>query len=213
MMSLRILIADDHEAVREGVRVMLERVPGWEICGSATTGREAVNEATRLRPDIVILDMGMPDLTGVEAARKIKRLLPETELLIFTASESEELIREVFQAGAKSYILKADAAAHLIDAVRALSEHRPFFTSKIAEVVFAKFMDGKSKTPDAELTDREREVIQLLADGKSNKEIADAMGISVRTAETHRANLLRKLKLSSVAELVRYAIRNGMISA
>jgi DNA-binding NarL/FixJ family response regulator len=213
MMSLRILVADDHEAVREGVRVMLERVPGWEICGSATTGREAVNEATRLRPDIVILDMGMPDLTGVEAARKIKRLLPETELLIFTASESEELIREVFQTGAKSYILKADAAAHLIDAVRALSEHRPFFTSKIAEVVFAKFLDGKSKTPDAELTDREREVIQLLADGKSNKEIADAMGISVRTAETHRANLLRKLKLSSVAELVRYAIRNGMISA
>jgi DNA-binding NarL/FixJ family response regulator len=158
--------------------------------------------------------MGMPDLTGVEAARKIRRSLPEAELLIFTASESEQLIREVFEAGAKSYILKADAGTHLIEAVRAISEHRPFFTSKIAEVVFAKFVTrGDAKAESEILTDREREVVRLLAQGMSNKQVADTLALSVRTVETHRANLLRKLRLSSLAALVRYAVRNGIVSS
>ena len=215
--GIRILVADDHEVLRAGVRALLESEPGWEVCGIAKTGREAVEQAKELQPDIVVLDMSMPELSGIEAARRIKRLLPETELLIFTASEREDLIKQVFEAGAKSYILKADAASHLIDAVRSLAGHKPFFTSKIAEIVFAKFLDrspaevGPEKTE--QLTPREHDVVRLLAEGKSNKEVADALGLSVRTAETHRANLMRKLKMSSLAELVRYAIREGIVES
>jgi two-component system response regulator NreC len=215
MKSLRILIADDHEVVREGTRMILEREPGWEVCYVAKTGREAAEQASKLRPDIVVLDMGMPELTGLEAARKIKRALPNTEVLIFTASESNDLIRDVFEAGAKSYILKADVGSHLVEAVKSLSQHKPFFTNKVAEVLFAKFLDRETtkSEPIEKLTPREREIVRLLAEGKSNKEVADTLGLSVRTAETHRANLMRKLKLSSLAELVRYALRHKIVES
>jgi DNA-binding NarL/FixJ family response regulator len=215
---MRILIADDHEIVREGTRMLLQHEPGWEVCGVAKTGREAVEQAKKLHPDIVVLDMGMPELNGLDAARQIKRALPKTELLIFTAHEREELIREVFEAGVKSYILKADAGSHLIEAIRSLSQHKPYFTTKVAEVLFAKFSNGsagertRSQT-GKHLTAREREVVRLLAEGKSNKEVADALGISVRTAEAHRASALQKLGIDSLAGLVRYAIRKGIIEA
>lgn len=217
MSKLRILVADDHEVIRTGVRALLESESDWEICGVATSGREAVEQAKTLRPDIVILDMQMPELNGTEAARRIKRALPETELLIFTGTENEDLVREVFEAGAKSYILKTDASSHLIDAVRTLSRHKPYFTGKVAEVLFAKFLDRSATQPAAEdkeiLTPREHDVTRLLAEGKSNKEVADALGLSVRTAETHRANLMRKLRISSLPELVRYALRKGIIDS
>ena len=216
MKTVRILIADDHEVVREGTRLLLERQPNWEVCGVAKTGRDAVEQAKTLRPDIVVLDVGMPELNGLEAARQIKSFLPTTELLIFTGHENEELIREVFDAGAKSYILKAGAAEHLVEAIHALSQHKPFFTTKVAEVVFAKFMDGPGRDPaqgEERLTKREREIVQLIAEGASNKEVAQKLGVSLRTAETHRANVLRKLNLSSVADLVRYAIRNNIVQA
>ncbi len=218
MKTIRILIADDHEVVREGTRMLLKREPGWEICGVAKTGRDAVEQAKRLQPDIVVLDMSMPELNGLDAARQIKRALPKTELLIFTAHEREELMREVFEAGVKSYILKADAGSHLVEAIRSLSQHKPFFTTKVAEVLFAKFSSGSAderpgSKSEKHLTAREREVVRLLADGKSNKEVADALGVSVRTAETHRASLLRKLGLTSLADLVRYAIRNNITEA
>ena len=216
MKTVRILIADDHEVAREGMRLLLERQPNWEVCGVAKTGRDAVEQAKTLQPDIVVLDMGMPELNGLEAARQIKSLLPTTELLIFTGHENEELIREVFDAGAKSYILKAGAAEHLVEAIHALSQHKPFFTTKVAEVVFAKFMDGPGRDPaqgEERLTKREREIVQLIAEGASNKEVAQKLGVSLRTAETHRANVLRKLNLSSVADLVRYAIRNNIVQA
>jgi two-component system, NarL family, response regulator NreC len=218
MKTVRILIADDHEVVREGARILLEREAGWEVCGTAKTGREAIEQAEKLRPDVVVLDMGMPDLNGLDATRQIKRILPKTELLIFTAHEQEELIQEVFEAGVKSYILKSDAGLHLVDAVRALSQHKPFFTSKVSGVLFAKFLNGAAPARNADqtgrhLTARERQIVRLLAEGKSNKEVADALGVSVRTAETHRASLLRKLGMTSLAGLVRYAIRNGIIEA
>lgn len=206
---LRILIADDHEVVREGARAVIEHEPGWEVCGVAVNGREAVESANKLKPDIIILDMTMPELDGQEALRQIKRASPNTEVVIFSAHHSEQLIEQLFEAGAKSYIQKSDAGRYLVAAIKALAEHKPYFTPEISNVLFAKF-----SCPGAhELTPREKEIIRLLAGGRSNKEIALALGISIRTAETHRANLMHKLGIDSLAALVRYAVRNHIIDA
>jgi DNA-binding NarL/FixJ family response regulator len=217
-LPLRILIADDHDVMREGTRAVIERQPGWEVCGTAATGREAVAHALRLAPDIVIMDMSMPDLNGLDAAVQIKRRLPLTEILMFTAHETDDLIREVFEIGVKSFIFKSEAHTYLVDAIKSLSQHKPFFTNKVSEILFADILNRTTKGPNGNqpgqrLSAREREIVQLLAEGKSNKEVADALGISVRTAETHRASILRKLSLDSIASLVRYAIRNKMIEA
>ena len=210
--ELKILLADDHAVVRTGLRALLEAERGWKICAEAATGREAIAQAKDSRPDVAIIDINMPDLNGLEAAREIKRLLPQTELIIFTADESAELIREVFAAGARSYIIKEQAMEHLVEAVRAAAAHKPFFTTKVGEVLFARFIHGKTGEQSEErLTKREREIVQLIAEGAANKEVAEKLGISLRTAETHRANILRKLNVGSVAELVRYAIRNKII--
>ena len=197
--------------------MLLQHEPACEICGVAKTGREAVEQAKKLHPDIVVLDMSMPELNGLDAARQIKRALPKTELLIFTAHEREEVIRDVFEAGVKSYILKADASSHLIEAIRSLSQHKPFFTNKVSEVLFSRIVDVAERDENLQsarsLSAREREIVHLLAEGNSNKDVASALGISVRTAEAHRASILRKLGLDSIAELVRYAVRNGIIEA
>jgi two-component system, NarL family, response regulator NreC len=217
MKAFRILIADDHEVVRQGVRTMIEREPGWEVCGVAANGREAVALAAELKPDVVIADMTMPELDGLQVVRQIKRLLPKTEMLVFTAHESESIVREVFAAGAKSYIRKTDVGLHLISALRSLREHKPFFTNEVSKVLFSRFLDessGKSDSvSDEKPSSRETEILRLLAEGESNKRIALALGISIRTVETHRAGLMRKLRLNSLADLVRYAIRNGIIDA
>jgi two-component system response regulator NreC len=216
MKKLRILIADDHEVVREGVRAMIEQEPGWEVCGVATNGREAVALAVKLKPDVVVVDMTMPELDGVQVVRQIKRALPQTEMLVFSAHESESIIAEAFAAGAKSYIRKADAGRHLISALRSLGHHKPFFTDEVSKVLFARFLKGVSKEDTAaseKLSAREREIVRLLAEGKSNKENALVLGISIRTIETHRATVMRKLRLDSLAGLVRYAIRNGIVEA
>jgi DNA-binding NarL/FixJ family response regulator len=204
--------------MREGTRAVIERQPGWEVCGMAATGREAVAEAIRLQPDIVIMDMSMPDLNGLDAAVQIKRRLPRTEILMFTAHETDDLIREVFEIGVKSFIFKAEAHTYLIDAIQSLSQHKPFFTSKVSEILFADILHRSEPhtngaQPGQRLSAREREIVQLLSEGGSNKEVAEALGISVRTAETHRASILRKLGLDSIASLVRYAIRNKIIEA
>ena len=213
MPAVRILLADDHEIVREGVRAMIERQPGWEICGEASTGREAVAKAEKLAPDIVIMDIGMPELNGLDAARQIKKLHPQVEVLIFTANETEEIVRQVFQAGARGYLLKAEASKHLMPALEMLCKHRTYFSSKVSEMIFSGYMQGRLGGEDTALTPRERETVQLIAEGKSNKEIAELFGISVKTVETHRAAIMRKLRLESFAALVRYAIRTGIIEA
>jgi DNA-binding NarL/FixJ family response regulator len=215
---LRILIADDHDVMREGTRAVIERQPGWEVCGVAATGVEAVEQALALKPDIVVMDMTMPELNGLDAAVQIRRRLPQTEILIFTAHQTDELIRDVFEAGAKSFIFKSEAHHFLVDAIQSLSQHKPFFTSKVSEVLFAEILSRSEDKPHPaqtgkRLTAREREIVQLLSEGKSNQEVADALGISVRTAETHRASILRKLGLKSLADLVRYAIRNSIVEA
>ena len=213
---LRILIADDHDVMREGTRAVIEREEGWEVCGLANTGREAVAQARKLKPDVVIMDMTMPELNGLDAAVQIKRLLPKTEILMFTGHETDNLIRDAFEAGVKSFIFKTEAHHFLVEAIESLSRHKPFFTSNVSEILFSNMLnraDGNREVtePGQRLSPREREIVQLLAEGKSNKEVADALGISVRTAETHRASILRKLSLDSIASLVRYAIRNKII--
>jgi DNA-binding NarL/FixJ family response regulator len=217
MHPLRILIADDHEVVREGMRALIEHEPGWKVCGIAINGQEAVDTAKKLKPEVVILDMTMPELDGLEALRQIKRALPNTEVMIFSAHHSEEVIEQLFDAGAKSYIQKSDAGRHLVTAIKSLAEHKPFFTPEISEILFAKFLSAgackKQSRPEHSLTGREREIMRLLAEGRSNKEVATALGISIRTAETHRAALTRKLGLDSLAAVVRYAIRNNIIDA
>jgi DNA-binding NarL/FixJ family response regulator len=218
LMALRIVVADDHDIIRRGLKQLLTAHAGWEVCAEAKTGREAVTVAEQLRPDIVVMDISMPDLNGLEAARRIKKSLPRTEILILTLHFSDQLVREIVEAGVRAYIMKSDADKDLVSAVEALSNHRSFFTARAADML----LDGFSRphaAPDPQallrsrLTSREREIVQLLAEGKSSKEVAVALGISVKTAETHRANIMRKLELHSVSELVRYAVRNQIIEA
>jgi len=209
-----ILIADDHELIRQGLRKALEERPGWTICGEASSGREAVSKALELRPDVVVLDVTMPALNGLEATRQIRRALPKTEVLILTMHDSERLAGEALAAGARGFLLKTDLGDTLLRAVEHLSRHEPFFTSKVAKLVLNGFFNlERSEVTEDRLTPREREIVQLLAEGKSNKEIAVTLSISVHTAETHRSNIMYKLGLHSMSELVRYAIREHIIQA
>ena len=217
-MGLRILVADDHAVVRRGVRAMLEAQPGWEVCGEAGTGREAVEQVKRLRPDIVVLDLSLPELNGLDATRQILKESPQTEVLVLTMHDSEELAQQVLQAGARGYVLKSDADQSLVAAVESLRRGEPFLTAKVTELVLDRYV-GKQKlesgeaAPRVDLTSREREVIQLVSEGRSSKEVAASLGISVKTVEAHRANIMRKLRLHSVSEMVRYAIRNRIVQA
>ena len=216
MNGTRILIADDHEVVRRGMRVLLESQPGWEVVGEAANGRQAVEMAMALRPDVVVLDITMPELNGLEATRQMREAVPQTQVLVLTVHESEQVAREVLDAGARGYVLKSDAGRDLIAAVDALRQHKPFFTSSVATMVLEGYLQGPeraapSEAPPRRLTSREREVVQLIAEGKTNKEVAETLGISVKTAEAHRTNVMRKLDLHSVSELVRYAVRNKMV--
>jgi len=214
-MSLRILVVDDHAVVRRGIRLLLESHEGWDVCGEATTGREAVEQSRQHRPDVVVMDLSLPELNGLDATRQILKDAPNTEVLVLTMHHSEELARDALQAGARGYVLKSDADENLITAVDSLRRHKPFLTSAVTEFV----LDDYVRRGDAALDDvapiavtaREREIIQLVAEGRSNKEAASTLGISVKTIEAHRANIMRKLHLRSVSDLVRYAIRNKIV--
>lgn len=216
MSAVRILVADDHEVVRSGLRLLLERQPEWQVCGEAVTGREAVEKAKQLKPDVIVLDVSMPVLNGLEAVRQIRKALPQAEVLILTMHESEALVRELLDAGAHGYLSKSEAGRQLVAAVDALSQHKPFFVGKVAKVVLDGYLKSGARrdrgdSSRSSLTPREREIVQLLAEGKSNKEVAVALDLAVKTAETHRANIMRKLEIHSLAELIHYAIRNKIV--
>jgi DNA-binding NarL/FixJ family response regulator len=212
---LRILLADDHDIVRRGMRELLEEQVGWSVCAEAGNGRVAVELALAHRPQVCVLDLSMPELNGLEATRRIKEALPETEILIFSMHESEELIRDVLAAGARGYLLKSDASRQLVPAVETLARHQPFFSGRVSEVVLGGFLKPEpvktGSTAGERLTSREREVVQLLAEGQSNKQIATKLDLSVKTVETHRTSAMRKLGLKSLPDLVRFAIRNQMV--
>ena len=215
---VRILLADDHEVVRCGLRALLEMHPGWEVCGEAADGRAAVDLAQKLSPDIVVMDISMPQLNGFEATRQILERTRGIEVLVLSVDGSEKMVRQVIGAGARGYVLKSDAGRDLVAAVGALLRHEEFFSPSVASIVHVADLKvaGRKRPslrPAGVLTRREREVLQLLAEGRANKAVAKQLGISVKTAETHRARVMRKLGMKSLAELVRYAIRNGFIEA
>ena len=207
----RILIADDHEVVRSGLRAILEAHAGWEVIAEATNGKEAVDKAIESKPDVAIIDYSLPLLNGVEATRQIHARLPKAEILIFTMHDSDALVGELLEAGARAYLLKSDAKQYLIAAVNALVNHRPFFTERVSEQLLESFLASHHHKHNGALTPRERVIVQLIAEGHGNKEMGEILNLSVKTIETHRAAAMRKLNLKSTAALVRYAIRNRLV--
>src|ERR1700747_2666611 len=213
--QLHILVADDHELVRRGIRGLLRARRGWTIVGEARDGREAVEKANKLKPDVVIVDISMPDLDGLQATRQIREAVPTTEVVVLTMHESDQMVRRVLDAGALGYVLKSDLATHLIRAVNNVSQGKLFLTPRVSDIVLKGFLTNGNQSDPPEHsqvrpTSREVEIIRLLAKGKPNKEIAAKLGITVRTVETHRAKIMHKLGLHSLAELIHYAIRQGL---
>jgi DNA-binding NarL/FixJ family response regulator len=214
---VRILIADDHEMLRRGLIQTLERHPNWEICGEASNGREAVELAEKTLPNVALLDLSMPQMNGLEATRAIKKASSNTEIMILTVHETDSLIREVLEAGARGYLLKTDPARQIVAAIEALAEHKPYFTWNVSKTMLDSYLARESGTDRSpvlsHLTSRERQVLQLLAEGRSNRAVSALLAISVKTVETHRAAIMKKLGIGSIAELVRYAVRNSVIQA
>jgi len=213
----RVLVVDDHDVVRRGVRALLEGQPGVEIYSEAATGTEAVEHVKRGKPDLVILDLTMPEMNGLEAARVIREASPQTDVLVLSMHFSEEIAREVLRVGARGYVLKSDANTELLAAVQRLRQGKSFFTSRLTASMADLFVHGVSSStaegqiPGLPLTQRELEIVRLLAEGKSNKEAAASIGVSTRTVESHRNHIMRKMKFASFSDLIRFALRNNLV--
>jgi DNA-binding NarL/FixJ family response regulator len=210
--NFRILIADDHEIVRQGIRALIESHPGWEVCAEAVDGKDAVRKVERLQPDLVALDIGMPNLNGLDAAREILRDSPKTKVLFLTIYDTDQAAKTAIQIGARGLILKSDAARELVGAIEAIQRNSTYFSPRVNHAGLSSDLRGNRRSLDKEtLTPRESQVIKLLAEGKSTKDVASILELSVKTAETHRSNIMSKLGLHSVSELVLYAVRNNII--
>ena len=207
----RILIADDHEVVRAGLRAILESHDGWEVVAEAENGKDAIVKAIDSKPDIAIIDYSLPILNGVEATRQIHARLPKAEILIFTMHDSDVLVRELLEAGARAYLLKSDAKQYLVAAVQSLVNHKPFFTGRVSEQLLDAYLAAHPVKGEGALSPRERLIVQLIAEGHGNKEMAAILNLSVKTVESHRATAMRKLNVTSTAAIVRYAIRNKLV--
>jgi DNA-binding NarL/FixJ family response regulator len=207
----RILIADDHEVVRSGLKAIVEARSGWEVVAEAVDGKEAVAKAVETTPDVAIVDYSLPIMNGIEATRQIRVRSPQTEILIFTMHDSDALLDEALQAGARAFLLKSDAQHYLVAAVESLSGHKPFFTGRLSEKLLDAFLGSQTQRQAPLLSTRERMVVQLIAEGNSNKDMSGILNLSIKTIETHRASAMRKLSITSTAGLVRYAIRNKLI--
>lgn len=211
--QIKVLLADDHDVVRAGVRTLVE-AQGWQVSAEATNGKEAVKLANGVPTDVAVLDLEMGELDGVTVVRQIKKHQPRIEVVIFTMHDNEYLIREVLTAGARAFVLKSEGGRKLIQAIQSAADHTPFFAAKASEALLKNLV----KSPSADLNEpvltyREREIVQLIAAGSSNKEVATTLGISVKTVETHRAKIMRKLGINSIVELVRFAVRENFIKA
>jgi DNA-binding NarL/FixJ family response regulator len=205
----KILIADDHDVVRRGLRAILEQLPDWKVVAEARDGREAVKLALETKPDVAIVDHGLPVLNGVEVTRQLRTRLPRTEVLVFTMHDSDALLQDVLRAGARGFLLKSDADDYLVAAVRAVSQHKPFFTGRVSERMLQNFLSTSSS--ESILTPREKSVVQLIAEGRTNKEMAELLCLSAKTIESHRASVLQKLNILTTADIIRYAIRNNLV--
>jgi DNA-binding NarL/FixJ family response regulator len=208
----RILIADDHEVVRSGLRAIVETHANWTVAGEATDGQQTVALASEMKPDVVIVDYSMPLMNGLEVCRRIRSLHLPSQVLILTMHENEEILTEALLAGVRGFLFKSDAKKHLISAIEALIEGRPYFTGVLLEKLLHDYQLNKQKKSGTILTPREESVVQLIAEGHTNKSISSILKLSVKTVETHRASAMRKLGMSSTAELVRYAIRRKLIA-
>jgi DNA-binding NarL/FixJ family response regulator len=215
--NLRLVVADDHPLMRRGICDLLEAEPGWEVVAKASNGREAIDAVSKTKPDVLVIDLAMPELNGLTATREILRLFPELGVVLLTMHNTDQSVREVLESGARGYVLKSDAEQDLVAAVRAVAAGKPFFTANITEIVLKGYLDRSATSEPAKalsgLTTRERQVVQLLVEGKGNKDVALAMHLSVKTVEAHRSNINRKLAIRSTSDLVRYAVRNGIVSA
>ncbi len=217
MHNLRLVVADDHPLMRRGICDLLEAEPGWEVVAKASNGREAIDAVSKTKPDVLVIDLAMPELNGLTATREILRLFPELGVVLLTMHNTDQSVREVLESGARGYVLKSDAEQDLVAAVRAVAAGKPFFTANITEIVLKGYLNRSATSEPAKalsgLTTRERQVVQLLVEGKGNKDVALAMHLSVKTVEAHRSNINRKLAIRSTSDLVRYAVRNGIVSA
>jgi DNA-binding NarL/FixJ family response regulator len=207
----RILIADDHDVVRAGLRAILESREGWEVVAEAANGKDAITKAIDSKPDVAIVDYSLPVINGIEATRQIHARLPKAEILIFTMHDSDVLVGELLEAGARGYLLKSDAKQYLVAAVESLVNHKPFFTGRVSEQLLDSYLTARSGRPGGTLSPRERVIVQLIAEGNGNKEMAAILNLSVKTIESHRATAMRKLNVTSTAGIVRYAIRNKLV--
>jgi len=212
MSSLRILIADDHDVIRHGVRSLLARRPEWKICGEAASGREAIEKTGKLRPDLVLLDITMPGLDGIQAIPQILKASPNVQILVFTMHDSGEMATKVLAAGASGLVLKSDAGQDLVLAARSIEKNKPFLSPAVTKIMLAELVKTGTPGPSpSDLTPRELEILKLLAQGRANKEVAADLGISAKTAGAHRANIMRKLKFRTYGDLIHFAIRHKII--
>jgi len=207
------MIIDDHDAIRRGVRQLLETTPYYQVVAEAADGRTALELAKETRPDIAIVDYSIPEMNGLDLSHALKKELPRIEILLYTMHDREDIILEVLRAGVRGFVLKSDTERHLIAALDSLSIRRPYFSGAVSDTLLEQFLENKPHTLASSLTHREREVVQQVAEGRINKEIAARLNISVKTVETHRASAMRKLKLRTTADLVRYAVRNQLVQA
>lgn len=215
MKKLRLLVADDHKIFRQGIKKLLDEESDLSIVGEAADGREAVQKATELKPDVILMDIAMANLNGLEATKKIKKVLPSARVIMLTMHKNEEYILQSFQAGASGYILKEGAVEELVSAIRSIYQDKSFLSPTISKTLIDAYLrkmeTGKTETPFDLLTDREREVLQLIAEGYTNREVAKALFISVKTVEAHRAHIMQKLNIHDIAKLVKYAIQKGLV--
>jgi two-component system response regulator NreC len=208
-MAIRVMLADDHVLVRQSLKSLLER-EGFQVVGEASDGQEAIRKVESLRPEIAVMDISMPILNGVDAARELSRSFPKTKAILLTQHDENQYISEALEAGVKGYVLKSQAASELVQAIEQVSRGQVYLSPGVARVVAEAFRT-KSENPKDPLTSRERQVLQLIAEGKSTKDVASLLGISVKTAESHRTRLMQKLDIHETASLVRYAVRRGIV--
>ncbi len=215
MKKIKLMVADDHKIFRQGIKKLLEEEPDLQVAGEAANGREAVKKATELKPDVILMDIAMANLNGLEATKQIKKVLPDVKVIMLTMHKNEEYVLQSFQAGASGFILKEGAVEELVSAIRSIHQDKSFLSPTISKTLIDAYLrkaeTGKTETPFDLLTDREREVLQLIAEGYTNREVAKALFISVKTVEAHRAHIMQKLNIHEVAKLVKYAIQKGLV--